>query len=961
MAPAQKVRCTPTETDHGHHPPLSALHVGDRTLRYVPIHDVPGVDRLPFSLRILLENLLRQAAVDGAETEAEVAALLRREAGAGVTFYPARVFGQDILGLVMLLDMAAMRDAVEQAGGDPSTVSPKVAVDVIIDHSLQVDSWANPDAARHQSGGANTSATASASRSCAGAPAASTACAWCRRARASCTSCTSRTSAVWCGRTDDLAYPDSCVGTDSHTPMINGLGVLGWGVGGIEAEAVMVGKPVAIALPEVVGIEVVGALPEGVLPTDLVLTITKMLRDMGVVGKFVEFFGPGVDMLSIGDRGMIANMAPEYGATSIFFPVDRLTIDYLRTTGRDEEEIALVEAYTRAQKLWRDADTVAPVFETVVTLDLGSIRPCIAGPRNPEDRLDLGAANTAFAEHHSQIAGHAIDLARRVPVAGADYALFDGAVVIAAITSCTNTANAANMMAAGLVAQKAVARGLRSKPWVKTSLVPGSQVTAAVLEKAGLQPALDVLGFQVAGFGCTTCNGGSGPLPDPVVDAIEREKLVTTAVLSGNRNFEGRIHPNVRAAYLASPALVVAYALAGSMTMDITTEPLGTDPAGQPVYLRDIWPTAAEIVAATQGAYTRGLFQERYADLYDGGEPWDALAGESSERFAWSDASTYIRRPPYFDALSRDVPAVQDITGMRPLVILGDSVTTDHISPSGAISLGTPAADFLLAKGVQRADFNNYTTRRANHEVAVRATFANIRLRNRMVPGVEGGDDPADAGGHRDARVRGGGGVSAARHPARGGRRTQLRLRILAGLGGEGRGAAGREGGDRGELRAHPPHQPGRHGRAAVAAAAGGDGGDAAPGRVRDVRRDRAGRPSRRAVRGDVYDRPGGRDGRDGPAAGAARHAGGRRILAPRRHPAPGVAQLRHRATDAPGGGRAGGRGRCGRADARAPGRAAGQRHAERDAGRQHRVGRCPLRPATRRTSPLQPPRRVLR
>ncbi len=719
-------------------PALSLLQVGPRTLHYVPIGGVPGVDSLPFSLRILLENLLRQAAVDGADTEAEVTALLARQAGAGVTFYPARVFGQDILGLVMLLDMAAMRDAVEQAGGDPSTVSPKVAVDVIIDHSLQVDSWANADAARinlareYERNGERFAFLRWCASSFDGVRVVPPGKGIMHQLHIE-----NIGRVVW--TKGDLAYPDSCVGTDSHTPMINGLGVLGWGVGGIEAEAVMVGKPVAIALPEVVGIEVVGALPEGVLPTDLVLTITKMLRDMGVVGKFVEFFGPGVAMLSLGDRGMIANMAPEYGATSIFFPVDRLTIDYLRTTGRAEAEIALVEAYARAQKLWRDETTPAPTFETVVTLDLATIRPCIAGPRNPEDRLDLGTASTAFAGHHSEIAGHPVDLARRVPVAGTDYALFDGAVVIAAITSCTNTANAANMMAAGLVAQKAVARGLTSKPWVKTSLVPGSQVTAAVLEKAGLQPALDALGFQVAGFGCTTCNGGSGPLPDAVVDAIEGAKLVTTAVLSGNRNFEGRIHPNVRAAYLASPALVVAYALAGSMTMDITTEPLGTDPAGQPVYLRDIWPTAAEIVAATEGAYTRGLFQERYADLYDGGEPWDALQGESSERFAWSDASTYIRRPPYFDALSREVPPVQDIAGMRPLVILGDSVTTDHISPSGAISLGTPAADFLLAKGVQRQDFNNYTTRRANHEVAVRATFANIRLRNRMVPGVEGG------------------------------------------------------------------------------------------------------------------------------------------------------------------------------------------------------------------------------
>ena len=718
--------------------PVSRLQVGGRTFRYVPISDVPGVDALPFSLRILLENLLRQAAVDGADTGAEVAALLARQVGAGVTFYPARVFGQDILGLVMLLDMAAMRDAVERAGGDPSTVSPRVAVDVIIDHSLQVDSWANKDAARinlareYERNGERFAFLRWCASSFDGVRVVPPGKGIMHQLHLE-----NIGRVVW--TKDDLAYPDSCVGTDSHTPMINGLGVLGWGVGGIEAEAVMVGKPVAIALPEVLGIEVTGALPDGVLPTDLVLTITKTLRDMGVVGKFVEFFGPGLDMLSLGDRGMIANMAPEYGATAIFFPVDQVTLDYLRTTGRPEEEIALVEAYTRAQKLLRDDHTPAPTFDTVITLDLAAIRPCIAGPRNPEDRLDLGVANTAFAEHHTQIAGHPIDPARRVPVAGTDYALFDGAVVIAAITSCTNTANAANMMAAGLVAQKAVARGLKTKPWVKTSLVPGSQVTAAVLERAGLQPALDALGFQVAGFGCTTCNGGSGPLPDAIVDAIERERLVTAAVLSGNRNFEGRIHPNVRAAYLASPALVVAYALAGSMTMDITTEPLGTDAAGQPVFLRDIWPTAAEILSATQGAYTRALFQERYADLYDGGEPWDALAGESSERFDWDDASTYIRRPPYFDELTREVPPVQDITGMRPLVILGDSVTTDHISPSGAISLGTPAADFLLGKGVQRADFNNYTTRRANHEVAVRATFANIRLRNRMVPGVEGG------------------------------------------------------------------------------------------------------------------------------------------------------------------------------------------------------------------------------
>ena len=712
--------------------------MGSRTVRYVPIADAPGVEALPFSLRVLLENLLRQHTVNGADTAAEIDALMTRQAGAGVTFYPARVFGQDILGLVMLLDMAAMRDGIEAAGGDPTQVSPKVAVDVIIDHSLQVDSWANPDAAainlrrEYERNGERFAFLRWCASSFDGVRVVPPGKGIMHQLHIE-----NIGRVVW--TEGDLAYPDSCVGTDSHTPMINGLGVLGWGVGGIEAEAVMVGKPVAIALPEVVGVQVTGQLTDGVLPTDLVLLITRKLRDLGVVGKFVEFFGPGCDSLSLGDRGMIANMAPEYGATAIYFPVDRLTIDYLHMTGRPEEEIALVEAYCRAQKLWRDGTTPAPHFDTVLTIHLPDIRPAIAGPRNPEDWLDLAIAATAFRGHHAEIAGRPVDPARAVPVAGTDFALHDGDVVIAAITSCTNTANAANMMAAGLVAQKAVARGLRAKPWVKTSLVPGSQVTAAVLEKAGLQDALDTLGFNIAGFGCTTCNGGSGPLPDAVVNAIEGEKLVTTAVLSGNRNFEGRIHPNVRAAYLASPALVVAYALAGNLLVDITTAPLGTDTAGQPVFLRDIWPTAAEIAAAAEAAYTRELFQERYAGLYDGGEPWNALAGAPSDRFAWQEDSTYIRRPPYFDDLQREVPAVRDLAGLRPLVILGDSITTDHISPSGAISLGTPAADFLLSKGVERQDFNNYTTRRANHEVAVRATFANIRLRNRMVPGVEGG------------------------------------------------------------------------------------------------------------------------------------------------------------------------------------------------------------------------------
>ncbi len=723
-------------------PVLKELAVDTRRVQYVPMAYVPGLADLPFSLRVLLENLLRQAATRGADVQDQIAALLARQAGAAIDFYPARVFGQDILGLVMLLDMAAMREAVADAGGDAAQVVPQVPIDVIIDHSLQVDSWANPDAAdinlarEYQRNGERFAFLR-----------------WCGSSFEGVRVVPPGKGimhqlhiehigrVVWRdARADgELVYPDTCVGTDSHTPMVNGLGILGWGVGGIEAEAVMVGLPVTIALPEVVGIALEGALPDGVLPTDLVLLITQKLRELGVVGKFVEFFGPGLKTLSVGDRGMIANMAPEYGATAVFFPIDRQAIDYMRMTGRSEEHIALVETYHKAQGLWRDEDTPAPRYDHVLTIDLAAVRPAIAGPSNPEQHLDLAAAASAFQAHHARIAGRAVDAARRVPVEGQDYGLHDGAVVIAAITSCTNTANAANMMAAGLVARKAVARGLCSKPWVKTSLVPGSQVTADVLRRAGLQDALDTLGFHIAGFGCTTCNGGSGPLLPAISQAINANDLVTTAVLSGNRNFDGRIHPDVRANYLASPALVVVYALAGSLTCDVTREALGEDAQGQPVYLRDIWPSAAEVAQAIAGAYERDLFIARYAELYEGGAPWDALAMDSSGNFPWDPDSNYIRKPPYFDGLARTAAPVADIRGLRPLVILGDSITTDHISPSGAISLGTPAADFLLSRGVAQVDFNNYTTRRANHEVVKRATFANIRLRNRMVPGIEGG------------------------------------------------------------------------------------------------------------------------------------------------------------------------------------------------------------------------------
>ncbi|HLS17639.1 MAG TPA: aconitate hydratase AcnA [Paenalcaligenes sp.] len=725
---------------------LKTLSFNGQDYLYAPIERFPEIDKLPYSLRIVLENLVRQQAHMGRDTAAQIQAVLDRKVGTAIDFYPSRVFGHDILGLVMLLDMVALREAVAESGGDVEQVRPHVPTDVVVDHSLQVDSWANPEAA-----------------------AINLAIEYKRNAE--------RFRFLrWCGNnfdgvnvippgkgimhqlhlehigqvvmetTDDsgaysapILSPDSCVGTDSHTPMADGLGILAWGVGGIEAEAVMLGQPVTMPLPEVVGIELTGALPEGVLPTDLVLEITERLRNLGVVGKFVEFFGAGLDNLSLGDRGTIANMAPEYGATVVFFPVDQETLNYLYMTGRDEDHIAKVKAYCQQQKLWRDADSPAPQFETVLKVDLNEIRPSVSGPSQPEQRHDLAEAAPRFIKEHERIAGRPADLNKTYPVSGEDFELHDGAIVIAAITSCTNTANPTNMVAAGLLAKNAYAKGLTPKPWVKTSLVPGSQVTADILATSGLQDSLDHLGFHIAGFGCTTCNGGSGPLP-PAIDAcIHDNDLIATAVLSGNRNFDGRIHPSVRANYLASPALVIAYALAGSLTINIADDPLGYDDQGNAVYLKDIWPSAQEIQQTVQEAYARDLFIKRYAELFNGGPQWDALESKAGSHFDWDPQSHYIRKPPYFDGLDTAQPAVKNYRLLKPLVILGDSITTDHISPSGAISLGTPAADYLQERGVEQKDFNNYTTRRANHEIVMRATFANIRLRNKMVPGIEGG------------------------------------------------------------------------------------------------------------------------------------------------------------------------------------------------------------------------------
>ena len=723
---------------------MKTLTVDGADYRYADIAGIDGIDTLPFSLRVVLENLQRQAILglrDSGTVETEIENLLTRRVGSGLSLFPNRIFGQDILGQVMLVDMAALRDAVAEAGGDPAKVEPKVPVDVIIDHSLQVDVFGIPDAPRIN---LEREYDRNAERF--------TFLRWCQGSFGGVRivppgkgimhqlNLEHIGKVVWTEEGPDvpLAYPDTLVGTDSHTPMINGLGILGWGVGGIEAEAVMVGKPVAFALPEIVGVEISGELADGVTPTDLVLAITERLRSLGVVGTFVEFFGAGLDVLSVADRGTIANMAPEYGATAVYFPIDARTIDYLRMTARPEPQIALVEAYARAQKLWREPGQPDPRFDTVVKLDLAAIRPCLAGPCNPEDRVDLDRVAADFPAHVTLVADRPMS-DREAAVAGADYTLRDGDVVIAAITSCTNTSNPEGMVAAGLLARNAVAKGLASKPWVKTSLAPGSHVVAAALDNSGLQSALDALGFHVIGYGCTTCNGGSGPLAAPIVDAIEENDLVATAVLSGNRNFPGRTHPNARAAYLASPALVVAYAIAGSMTVDLATAPLGEDRDGNPVYLQDIWPDASEIARTVEETYEPSVFESKYADLFDGGDPWNALATDASPRFDWAAESTYIRKPPYFDDLSPERPTVEDLRGLRPLAILGDSITTDHISPSGAISLGTPAADFLLGEGVEQHDFNIYTTRRGNHEVVKRASFANIRLRNRMVPGVEGG------------------------------------------------------------------------------------------------------------------------------------------------------------------------------------------------------------------------------
>lgn len=715
------------------------LVIGDKTFEYFSLSALTeagygSVEQLPVTLKILLENLLRHQD-QGFASEKDIKTLLAwpetRSSDHEVAFLPARVLMQDFTGVPAVVDLAAMRDAVASKGGDPDRVNPVNPVDLVIDHSVMVDRFASDSAyadnvriemERNRERYEFLRWGQKAFNNFRVVPPGTGICHQVNLEFLS--------RCVWSSERDGKwqAYPDTLVGTDSHTTMVNGLAVLGWGVGGIEAEAAMLGQPLTMRIPEVVGVRLDGHLHEGVTATDLVLTVAEMLRKHGVVGKFVEFYGSGLDDLTLADRATIANMSPEYGATACFFAVDDETLRYLELTGRDEETIALTEQYSKQQGMWRSNAPTA-VYSSEVVLDLATVEPCLAGPHRPQDRVPLPKLGEATRAQFP-------DARKSVPVTGENWSLSDGDVVIAAITSCTNTSNPAVMMAAGLLAQKALGLGLKVKPWVKTSLAPGSKVVTHYLEKAGLQDALDDLGFNLVGYGCTTCIGNSGPLPPVVEEAVDKGKLTVSSVLSGNRNFEGRIHPRVRANWLASPPLVVAYALAGTTDIDLSTEPLGTSKDGKDIYLRDIWPdtrTIAEAVATV----SRDMFARDYADVFSGNEEWNAMPTAEGATYQWNDASTYIQNPPFF---SPDLlPEPGDITGASILALLGDSVTTDHISPAGAIGRSTPAGKYLLDKGIKQEDFNSYGSRRGNHEVMMRGTFANVRIRNEMLDGVEGG------------------------------------------------------------------------------------------------------------------------------------------------------------------------------------------------------------------------------
>ncbi len=727
------------------------LNVGDKPFTYFSLveaekNGLPDISKLPYTLKVLLENLLRNE--DGRSvTKDDIIAiadwLKESKSSAEIAFRPARVLMQDFTGVPAVVDLAAMRDGIKALGGDPKKINPLAPVDLVIDHSVMVDNFGNAGAfaanvKREYERNAERYEFLK----------------WGQgafdnfRAVPPGTGICHQVNLEYLARTvwtktdadgNEVAYPDSVVGTDSHTTMINGLAVLGWGVGGIEAEAAMLGQPISMLIPEVIGFRLTGKLSEGVTATDLVLRVVELLRAKGVVGKFVEFCGEGLAHLSLADQATLANMAPEYGATCGFFPVSNETLEYLENTGRDADQIALVEQYAKAQEMFRSADSAEPQFTSVVELDMTSVRPAISGPKRPQDRILLNVADTKFAEDVKNEFKNNDPSTKRFPVEGKDHDLGHGDIMVAAITSCTNTSNPSVMIAAGIVARNANKLGLTVKPWVKTSLAPGSQVVTEYLKKANLQDDLNEMGFDLVGYGCTTCIGNSGPLDEPYVEAINKHDIISTSVLSGNRNFEGRISPNIRANYLASPPLVVAYAIAGNLNINITTDPLGQDQNGNDVYLKDIWPTSKEVADTVASAVTRDEFVSRYADVFTGDPAWQEIKVEDSLTYGWSDKSTYIQNPPYFDGMTLEAEPIENIVEARILGLFGDSITTDHISPAGAFKVDSPAGRYLQDFQVRPEDFNSYGSRRGNHQVMMRGTFANIRIKNQMVDGVEGG------------------------------------------------------------------------------------------------------------------------------------------------------------------------------------------------------------------------------
>ena len=755
----------------------STITVGDKTYSYFSIplaekNGLTGVSQLPHSMKVVLENLLRfedGVTVTRADIEAVADWLRTRVSEHEISYRPARVLMQDFTGVPAVVDLAAMRDATAKLGADPQKINPLVPVDLVIDHSVMVDSFGTPLSflqnveLEYERNGERYEFLRWGQKAFDNFRVVPPGTGICHQVNLEYLAQT-----VWTRRDDEsgeiYAYPDTLVGTDSHTTMVNGLAVLGWGVGGIEAEAAMLGQPITMLIPEVIGFKLTGKINEGITATDLVLTVTEMLRKKGVVGKFVEFYGPGLDYLSLEDQATIANMAPEYGATCGFFPVDSDTLTYLETSGRDADRVALVKAYSEAQGMYRTTGSPDPLFTDTLELDLTTVVPALAGPKRPQDRVALSEAAPKFAEALKEIAGGRkertalpeskgesrfvdegatgvddIPEEASLPVRGEKFGLNDGHVVIAAITSCTNTSNPNVLVAAGLLARKARQKGLTAKPWVKTSLAPGSQVVTDYLTAAGLQADLDALGFNLVGYGCTTCIGNSGPLPEAISECINANDLVAVSVLSGNRNFEGRVNPDVRANYLASPPLVVAYAIAGTMNKNLATEPLGTGSDGKPVFLKDIWPSNQEIADVVRTVITPKMFLGRYSDVFKGDENWQAIAVDGGETYKWNSSSTYVQNPPYFEDLTLEPKPVTDIVEARVLSLFLDSITTDHISPAGSFKPTTPAGKYLVERQVAPKDFNSYGARRGNHEVMMRGTFANIRIKNQMLPGVEGG------------------------------------------------------------------------------------------------------------------------------------------------------------------------------------------------------------------------------